>query len=94
MLIFPFIFFLLLIHSLLLALSCTSWLELSASLHTISCLSSANSCHGSAWLTPCSAQESTVSLRSEVSVCEGSFIFVHIHRNVHDNVSMRGKPTR
>lgn len=59
---------LLLIHSLLLASSYTSWLELLASLHTISCLSSANSCRGSAWLTLCSAPKSIVSLRSEVGV--------------------------
>lgn len=63
------------IHSLLLASSCTSWPGLWASLRIISCLSFASSCHGSAWLTPCSAPESTASLRSEVSVCSSLFTY-------------------
>lgn len=65
---FPlFIYFFCFTKSLHSASSCTSQLELQASLHTISCLSSANSCPGSAWPTLSSAPKSTVSLRSEVS---------------------------
>lgn len=60
------------IHSLHSASSYTSWPESWASLRIISCLSFVSSCHGSAWLTPCSAPESTASLRSEVSVWEKS----------------------
>lgn len=56
------------LHSPLLASSCISWPELSASLPIISSLSSESSSRGSAWLTLCCAPESTASLRSEVSV--------------------------
>lgn len=55
-----------LLFSLLSVLSCTSWLGWWGSSHTTSCLSSANSCPGSAWPTLCCAPENTASSRSEV----------------------------
>lgn len=64
------------LYSPLLASSCISWLELWASLHIISSLSSESSYHGSAWLTLCSAPESIASLRSEVSVWLLSNLFL------------------
>lgn len=56
------------LYSPLLASSCISWPELSASLHIISSLSCESSYRGSAWLILCSGPESIASLRSEVSV--------------------------
>lgn len=64
------------LYSPLLASSCISWPELSASLHIISSLSSESSYHGSAWLTLCSAPESIASLKSEVSVWLLSNLFL------------------